>query len=135
MLRPSRRFENNSRFFPWYVGEMKTAVFSVFCLLACGKSAPRDCAQLQAEYAAAVPAAQSCHPDAAVNECTSQSFDSIAPTCSCCFVSVTVAGASELNQIYSQSKNEGCPGPADVVCPAIIRISSCAPDADAGHCQ
>jgi hypothetical protein len=110
---------------------VKAALLSALCLVACGKSVPRDCAQLQAQYAAEVPAAQSCNPDASVNECTSQAFTSIAPTCTCCFTSVTVAGASSLNQIYAQSKSEGCPGPADVVCPAIIRVSVC----DAGRCE
>lgn len=112
---------------------MRLAVLAAF-LVACGKGVSVDCAKLQAQYTAEVPVAQSCDP-AQPNQCTAQAFDSIAPSCTCCFTPVTPAGASALNQIYDQSKSDGCPGPQLVPCPAIIRLANCVADGGAGRCQ
>jgi hypothetical protein len=119
---------------------MRLLALGILCLLACGRGVPRDCAELEVQYSATVPSAQACDPTAATNPCNAQAYATIATTCSCCFTAVTATGAQALDSIYDQSKSEGCPGPQSVACPAIIRLSQCVADADAGgatagHCQ
>jgi hypothetical protein len=112
---------------------------AALCLFACGRGVSRDCAQLESQYAFAVPTAQECDTTAS-DPCNAQAYSTIAPSCSCCFTPVTPAGAQALDSIYEQSKSEGCPGPQDVACPAIVKVSQCVSDGiieslTSGHCQ